>query len=272
MVVVAAYRQEQVLKLENVAQLKTKTEPARPDTFVKPKTPQVTSTSSTVVKRKNDEADDTAITAKKSKVSEDNIPTSTKSKGLPIDFFDDESDSSEEEMEAPSTTAALSSTSKLPADFFDSSVSSNPTTEESSATPEDKESTSKDPVINTAEALPEGFFDDPVMDAKVRKVEVKDPMTEEWEKFKKTIAEETNVSEAIQEEEDEERQRERQIDEIDEQIHCLQKVEKLRDKKDEILTKTNDKSGTTAEDDSSNLTEEAEFEEFLDWRSKGAWR
>ena len=42
-------------------------------------------------------------------------------------------------------------------------------------------------------ALPEGFFDDPKMDAKARKVEYKDPMTEEWEKFQKTIQKEDDV-------------------------------------------------------------------------------
>ena len=41
--------------------------------------------------------------------------------------------------------------------------------------------------------LPEGFFDDPKMDAKVRHVEYKDPMTEEWERFQKSIAKETDV-------------------------------------------------------------------------------
>ena len=42
-------------------------------------------------------------------------------------------------------------------------------------------------------ALPEGFFDDPKLDAKARKVEYKDPMTEEWEKFQKTIQKEDDV-------------------------------------------------------------------------------
>ena len=45
--------------------------------------------------------------------------------------------------------------------------------------------------------LPEGFFDDPVMDAKVRNVEYKDPIEEEWEKFQKEIKEETAQSAQI---------------------------------------------------------------------------
>ena len=42
-------------------------------------------------------------------------------------------------------------------------------------------------------SLPEGFFDDPKKDAKARKVEYKDPMTEEWEKFQKSIQKEDDV-------------------------------------------------------------------------------
>ena len=42
--------------------------------------------------------------------------------------------------------------------------------------------------------LPEGFFDDPKKDAKARHVEYKDPMTEEWERFQKSIQKEDDVS------------------------------------------------------------------------------
>ncbi len=42
-------------------------------------------------------------------------------------------------------------------------------------------------------SLPEGFFDDPKLDAKARKVEYKDPMAEEWEKFQKSIQKENDV-------------------------------------------------------------------------------
>ncbi|XP_077993952.1 zinc finger protein 830-like [Glandiceps talaboti] len=250
---------------ENVAALKTKTQPVRTDTFVKPTTP-ILSTSAASVKRKSDTGaeEKSSHIEKKQKVPEN---TTSQSSRLPIDFFDEsDSESSDEEIESSKsdqTATPSTSSSQLPADFFDSSVSSKSTVEESES------STSK---TNTAEALPEGFFDDPVMDAKVRKVEVKDPMTEEWEKFQKSIAEETNVSEAIEAEEDEERQRERQIDEIDEQIYCLQKVEKLRDKKEEISTKSGEKAGQEDNEGNTSDTEEAEFEEFLDWRSKGAWR
>ena len=68
------------------------------------------------------------------------------------------------------------------------------------------------------EALPEGFFDDPVKDAKARNLEYKNPIEEEWEKFRKEIKEAEVQSMSIITEEQEELTAERQIDEIDAQI------------------------------------------------------
>lgn len=68
------------------------------------------------------------------------------------------------------------------------------------------------------ETLPEGFFDDPIKDAKARNSEYKDPVEEEWEKFQHEIKAESDFSNAIIAEDQEEAISERQIDEIDEQI------------------------------------------------------
>lgn len=68
------------------------------------------------------------------------------------------------------------------------------------------------------DVLPEGFFDDPVKDAKARNSDYKDPVEEEWEKFQQEIKEASNFSNAIIAEDQEEATTERQIDEIDEQI------------------------------------------------------
>lgn len=68
------------------------------------------------------------------------------------------------------------------------------------------------------EALPEGFFDDPVKDAKARNLEYKDPVEEEWDKFQKEIKAAADFSNAIIAEDQEESTVERQIVEIDEQI------------------------------------------------------
>lgn len=68
------------------------------------------------------------------------------------------------------------------------------------------------------EPIPEGFFDDPMKDAKARHIEYKDPVEAEWDKFKKEIKEAEVESLTIIHEEQEESTAERQIDEIDAQI------------------------------------------------------
>ncbi|KAG7214773.1 hypothetical protein INR49_010665 [Caranx melampygus] len=128
---------------------------------------------------------------------------------------------------------------------------------------------------NTAEALPEGFFDDPVRDAKVRNVDApKDQMDKEWEEFQKEIRQVNTKSEAIVAEDDEEGRLERQIDEIDEQIECYKRVELLRDKRDVVKKKPLSRKEELMETDG-NIEEEEDEEELLgllsrDWRAKGA--
>lgn len=46
-------------------------------------------------------------------------------------------------------------------------------------------------------ALPEGFFDDPKLDAKARDIEYKDPQEVEWEMFVKELREEGSKSEQV---------------------------------------------------------------------------
>ncbi|KAK5650060.1 hypothetical protein RI129_001089 [Pyrocoelia pectoralis] len=67
-------------------------------------------------------------------------------------------------------------------------------------------------------AIPEGFFDDPKQDAKVRHIDYKDPIEEEWEKFQRAIRDANNESANIIAEDHEEATNERQLDEIDEQM------------------------------------------------------
>ncbi|XP_035824688.1 zinc finger protein 830 [Aplysia californica] len=117
-----------------------------------------------------------------------------------------------------------------------------------------------------SEILPEGFFDDPKMDAKVRKVEYKDKMEEEWDLFQRAMKEEAHVSEVIMEEEDEQANLDRNIDEIDDQIHRWQEVENLHVKKETIL-KTTTKEGQKDEDSGDDLEEE-DLDQFLEWRAK----
>uniref|UniRef100_S4RHF5 Zinc finger protein 830 n=1 Tax=Petromyzon marinus TaxID=7757 RepID=S4RHF5_PETMA len=129
------------------------------------------------------------------------------------------------------------------------------------------------PKENTVEALPEGFFDDPVMDAKVRKVNLpKEQMEKEWEEFQKEMRQQTMVSEALQAEDDEEVRVERQIKEIDEQIECYRRVEMLLNKRHSLKEKLKDTLADRDQVDEEDDDEE-ELRNFLsgDWRAKGTW-
>lgn len=192
---------------------------------------------------------------------------------------DDDDDDNEEEAGQAGTTNPLPEKPQaagLPADFFDSSIPSTPTISHSGsilkAEVQEKSTERKE---NTAEALPEGFFDDPVRDAKVRNVDApKDQMDKEWEEFQKEIRQVNTKSEAIVAEDDEEGRLERQIDEIDEQIECYKRVEVLRDKRDVVKSKPLLRKEEHMEVDAS-IEEEEDEEELLgllsrDWRAKGA--
>ncbi|XP_061549837.1 zinc finger protein 830 [Phycodurus eques] len=190
-------------------------------------------------------------------------------------------DDEEEATVVAGTTAAAPQAAGLPADFFDSSIPSAPAVSHSGSIakaeappPPEKSAEKKD---NTAEALPEGFFDDPVRDAKVRNVDApKDHMDKEWEEFQKEIRQVNTKSEAIVAEDDEEGRLERQIDEIDEQIECYKRVEMLRDKRDVAKRRSQPRREEPMETETKMEEEEEENEEELlgllsqDWRAKGA--
>ncbi|XP_041104172.1 zinc finger protein 830 isoform X1 [Polyodon spathula] len=212
------------------------------------------------------------------------VPSSTKSKpsGLNLVAGDYEENDTDEEKEAGSSettgneNAQKNAEFPLPADSFDSIIPPAPAVSHSGsihkADEQEKPVERKD---NTAEALPEGFFDDPVKDAKVRKVDApKDQMDKEWDEFQKEMRQVTNVSEAIVAEDDEEGRLDRQIGEIDEQIECYRRVEVLRNKQEMIKEKL--KSTMEAKSlhstDEIDSEEEEELQDLLsgDWRAKGA--
>ncbi|XP_064602871.1 zinc finger protein 830-like [Liolophura sinensis] len=172
--------------------------------------------------------------------------------GLAAYSSSDESSGEEEE------SGTKGNNSSLPPDFFDPGEASS----------------SKDPQKPVpkvmAESLPEGFFDDPKMDAKVRQVEYRDKMDDEWEKFQKVMKEENTVSEAIVEEEEEQATVDRNIDEIDEQMQKWKEVNDLQVKKEELMTKKTevDVADKGSDDESDEDVGDQEFEEFLDWRTK----
>ncbi|XP_054615273.1 zinc finger protein 830 [Dunckerocampus dactyliophorus] len=210
-------------------------------------------------------------------------PDSAKSSGISLlagVYDDDDEDEKEATEEAGNTNAApqTAEAAGLPADFFDSSIPPAPAVSHSGsilkAEVPEKSTEKKD---STAEALPEGFFDDPVRDAKVRNVDApKDQMDKEWEEFQKEIRQVNTKSEAIVAEDDEEGRLERQIDEIDEQIACYKRVELLRDKRDVVKRRFQLRSKEEPMETEASMEEEEENEEELlgllsqDWRAKGA--
>lgn len=151
------------------------------------------------------------VAALKRMRAEQDGPGAKKLKGI----LKNGSQSREEKMEieeAPEPKNGTSSSAPIPDDFFDSKTKS-PHSEKSSKS-------SEKPVDDKAqdETIPEGFFDDPMKDAKARNIEYKDPTEEEWDKFQKEIKEAEVLSMNIIAEEQEEATVERQIDEIDAQI------------------------------------------------------
>ncbi|PIK36671.1 putative zinc finger protein [Apostichopus japonicus] len=136
-------------------------------------------------------------------------------------------------------------------------------------TKQEKIAESSTPGMKTS--IPEGFFDDPTVDAKVRKVEVKNTAEEEWVKFQKEMEQQQQASQVILEADEAASQVSRNITEIDEQIQRFANVEKLRDKQDEWKAQKLRKQNMSHED-SGGSEDEEDYAEFLDWRSKGAFK
>ncbi|NXA12592.1 ZN830 protein, partial [Sapayoa aenigma] len=205
------------------------------------------------------------------------------------DYDDDDDEEEDEEQEQSSKSSVMHKTeipppahevvaNSLPADFFDSKTAAAPIVSHSGsiqkAEVQEKTVERKE---NTAEALPEGFFDDPEVDAKVRKVDApKDQMDKEWDEFQKAMRQVNTISEAIVAEDDEEGRLDRQIGEIDEQIECYRRVELLRNRQDEIKEKLKEAMRLRAtqekEDEDVGSEDEEELQDLLsqDWRVKGA--
>ncbi|XP_009883752.1 PREDICTED: zinc finger protein 830 [Charadrius vociferus] len=287
-------------KLDRVAELKGTKQTA---------TCSAASTSSHPVKRKTIDTENTDL--KRVKGEDEKPHTSTS--GLPADFFDetqqdsaneqlskgpgpsllsgnyDDDDDEEEEVPdesnkssvmhkteiPPPTQEAIADS--LPADFFDSKTTAAPIVSHSGSI---QKAEIQEKIVerkeNTAEALPEGFFDDPEVDAKVRKVDApKDQMDKEWDEFQKAMRQVNTISEAIVAEEDEEGRLDRQIGEIDEQIECYRRVELLRNRQDLMKEKLKEamrlRAAQEKEDEAIGSEDEEELQDLLsqDWRVKG---
>ncbi|NXI21920.1 ZN830 protein, partial [Sterrhoptilus dennistouni] len=203
--------------------------------------------------------------------------------------YDDDDDDEEEEQERSSKSSVVHKTeippptqevvaNSLPADFFDTKTPAAPIVSHSGSI---QKAEVQEKVVerkeNTAEALPEGFFDDPEVDAKVRKVDApKDQMDKEWDEFQKAMRQVNTISEAIVAEDDEEGRLDRQIGEIDEQIECYRRVELLRNRQDEMKEKLKEamrlRAAQEKEEEDVGSEDEEELQDLLsqDWRVKGA--
>ncbi|NWR60258.1 ZN830 protein, partial [Bucorvus abyssinicus] len=203
-------------------------------------------------------------------------------------YDDDDDDEEEEEEQDQSNKSSVTHKTEippptqeviansLPADFFDSKTTPAPIVSHSGSI---QKAEIQEKIVerkeNTAEALPEGFFDDPEVDAKVRKVDApKDQMDKEWDEFQKAMRQVNTISEAIVAEEDEEGRLDRQIGEIDEQIECYRRVELLRNRQDLMKEKLKEamRLRATQEDEAVGSEDEEELQDLLsqDWRVKGA--
>jgi len=173
----------------------------------------------------------------------------------------------------PRSNEAAVGASGVPVDFFDDSSKNKiiTKTQQQSDAKEDKPEEKMDVDIQeNGTTIPEGFFDDPKQDAKARHIDYKDPIEEEWERFQKAIRDADNESAAIIAEDQEEATNERQIDEIDEQLKNWSRVLNLERKKTEVITTVN-KDPTNA-DNADVSDDEADFDEYLDWRSKKSFK
>lgn len=171
-----------------------------------------------------------------------------------------------EEPEPETSNSTPSSGSAIPDDFFDSKVKT-PATKQNGTNFTSKPSDEKQ---LPEEPIPEGFFDDPMKDAKARHIEYKDPVEDEWDKFKKEIKQAEVESLEIITEQQEESTVERQIDEIDAQIKNWNRVLELEKMKERIESKLKTRKNIKTEsmDISSGESEEDEPIEILDWRAK----
>ncbi|CAD6226704.1 GSCOCG00005872001-RA-CDS [Cotesia congregata] len=173
--------------------------------------------------------------------------------------------------------------SVLPADFFDApagredtspavknsekvivNINNNKSIE---STPVKAEQVQETESTNSA-PLPEGFFDDPILDAKVRNVEYKNPVEEEWDRYLKEIKEETTQSAQIIAEDHELATSERQNNEIDEQMGNLLRVVALDEWKEENTVPKN----TVEKNNESSSDDDSDVDEFLDWRVKKSYK
>lgn len=142
-------------------------------------------------------------------------PEKTTKSAIPSDFFDAPASGQQAQL---SFYAATMQKTSIRQDLLSINRESLQPTDGTAKAPDDDATAAGGTTSAADEPLPEGFFDDPVKDAKARNLEYKDPVEEEWDRFQKEIKAAADTSNAIMAEDQVEATTERQIDEIDEQI------------------------------------------------------
>ncbi len=123
----------------------------------------------------------------------------------------------------------------------------------------------------TGTTLPEGFFDDPEMDAKARGQSRAQNLEAEFEEFKKIIQSEDIKSEIIIEQDDDRSNVDRNIEEVDEMINRWNKIEDLHNRREELKKlKTQEVVEQKMEEDDESDDEDVDLDNFLSFnlRSK----
>lgn len=125
-------------------------------------------------------------------------------------------------------------------------------------------------------AIPEGFFDDPITDAKKRKTEPKkDKVDVEWEKFQKELTSETKTSEAVMDADDKEIASDIGFSRVEEQMQTWSKVREFEKKQDEMRRKLNESAANRTSDapveDGVDSDDDTDDFDTMEWRRKTLW-
>ncbi|XP_073823146.1 zinc finger protein 830-like [Musca autumnalis] len=135
-----------------------------------------------------------------------------------------------------------------------------PAVVDNSKSAEPQQKTSNDP-------LPAEFFDSNTAENKAKDAENKDA---EWELFQKEIKEVAEASYEIFVADQKELAVEKELVEIDEQIHHWSKVLELEEKRKKLSkVMEKNKSQHDSDESSEEVSETEDFDEYTDWRAKG---
>ena len=116
--------------------------------------------------------------------------------------------------------------------------------------------------------IPEGFFDDPKLDAKARNVQYVDQNEEEWNKFQKEIADEVINAQEILTEDRNEATADRQLENMDEQMEAWKRVQQIEIKKDAVVKNKNVEKNDMSKESDGESDSDVELDDLTDWRKK----